>query len=336
MNRFIKLLVLPAAFGAAYFLPNLGFAQAPAAVTPPSASYGPSGAELSSRYAGYVPQIVSASNSNDKATLIGIADELMLIEDSNTRGDEDEKYFLIGYAKRNAGDLSGAIQAFKQSLEFRDNSPNTRYLLALTHKESGNCEDALKDLDQLRFLMGSETASSFLMRADCLARLNRQPEADLVIAAGRKAFAGDLPIKKLSLSFKAKAMALGAVLDELQTNELESDLPDLAAANPDDSNIQIMYGKTLLKKGDVLTKNAELDTALAIATKEVEKSAYKNEKAVKLLFDVLLKQRKNAEVVQLLKTLEANQPKNSELLASAKKQFEIETQGLRILKYDRR
>ena len=130
-------------------------------------------------------------------------------------------------------------------------------------------------------------------------------------------------------------MAQGAILNQAQNAELEIDLAELAAASPEDSNIQLMYGKSLLKKGDILTKSAELDQGEKIARDQVEKFKFTNESSIKLLFDILLKKRMNQEAKELLDKAKATLP-NSKLLADCQKQLGIEIEGLKVLKYDRR
>jgi len=303
---------------------------------PPSNSYIPQPSEYTSHFTKAVADIAQALTAKDNGQLKKVSAELLSREESNnTRGDDDEKYFLSGFAKRNAGDIEGAVTDFQKSLEFRQSNPHAHFLLAQSLADLGKCEAALPELDQVRFLLGAEPASGYLLRAQCLSKLDRQPEADTLITAGRKVYFSDIAIKKLSLSFKAKAMAQGAILDDAQTAELEGDLVDLAAANPDDSNIQLMYGKSLLKKGDILTKSVELDTAESIARTQVEKFNYKNEVSMKLLFDVLLKKRRNSDAQEVLDKFKQSLP-DSQVLADCQKQFEIEVKGLKVLKYDRR
>jgi predicted Zn-dependent protease len=311
------------------------FGQATASV-PPSNNYIPTTSEFSPRFSSSVTNIVSALTTKDKDKLKSLASEILSQDESNnTRGDEDEKFFLAAFAQRHGGDLIAAAENFQKSIDERQSNPHAHFLLAQTYADLARCQDVFTELDQVRFLLGSEPAASYLLRGQCLAKLNRQPEADTLITSARKAFPSDTQIKKLSLSFKAKAMSLGAILSDTQSAELEGDLSDLAQANPEDSNIQLMYGKSLLKKGDILTKSTELDTAEKIAQEQVKKFNFKNETSVKLLFDVLLKKRKNDEAQEVLNKAKVALP-DSKVLADCQKQLEIEVKGLKVLKYDRR
>jgi len=303
---------------------------------PPSNEYVPQASEFSPHFSSAVTEIKAALEAKDKERLKRLSAELLSREETNsTRADEDEKYFLSAFAKRNAGDLDGAVTDFRKSIEFRQSNPYAHFLLAQTYADLARCQEVFGELDQVRFLLGTEPPAGYLLRGGCLSKLDRQPEADALITTARKAYPGNVQIKKLSLSFKAKALSKGLILDDAQTAELEGDLSDLAAANPDDSNIQIMYGKSMLKKGDILTKSSELDEAEKVARNQVGKFQYKNETADKLLFDVLLKKRAVSEAQEVINKARSVIP-DSQVLIDCQKQLDIEVKGLKVLKYDRR
>jgi len=302
----------------------------------PSATYLPEASEFSPSYSGIISEISSSIATKDKAQLLNLVSRLSEREESNsTRGDDDEKYFLSGFLKRSAGDLHGAVEDFKKSIEFRQSNPHAHFLLAQSLADLDRCQEVFSELDQVRFTTGSEPAAGYLLRAQCLAKLNRQPEAESIIALGRKAYSADSQIKKLSLMFKANAMSSGAILTDAQMTELDGDLAELAVANPEDLNIQLMYGKSLLKKGDILTKSIELDTAEKIAQTLVDKSVYRDEASIKLLFDVFLKKRLSNKAQDVLNRGKLELPE-SKVIANCQKQLKIEVEGLKVLKYDRR
>lgn len=334
MNPYSKILVISAL---CLFTPLLSSFADPVPVgTIPSTNYVPVATEFSPRFSEVIAKINSLVEAKDKEQLKIVANELLINEEANTgRGDEDGSYFLSAYAKRHAGDLTGAVEDFKKSIEYRQNNQNAHFLLAQTYADLNQCEQVFSELDQVKFSLGYDTQPSYFLRSQCLLKLNRQPEAEVIIAAARKAFPADTQIKKLSLSLKAKALSEGAILSDAQNTELESDLAELAAANPEDSNIQLMYAKSLLKKGDILTKSTELDQGEKIARAQVEKFNFSNESSVKILFDILLKKRMNKEAQEILDKGKEKLP-DSKVLADCQKQLSIEIEGLRVLKYDRR
>lgn len=333
MNFFAKLLVISVICLLAR--ESAVFAQ-PSNTLVPVQSYTPVATDFSPNFADDIKRIDSLVQSKDKEALNVVAEELLARQEAGPgRGDEYESYFLAGFAKLSAGDLVGAQRELAKSIEFRQSNPNAHLLLAQTYFELDRCQDVLLELDQVKFLSGSETASSYLLRAQCLAKLDRQLEAETLLTAARKVCPGDTQIKKLSLLFKSKALSQGAILNDAQTAELEGDLPELAAANPEDTKIQLMYGNYLLKKGDILTKSLELDLGEKIAREQVAKFNLSNEDSIKLLFDILLKKRMNKEANDLLLKAREKLPR-SKLLEECQKQLSIEVEGLRVLKYDRR
>lgn len=245
------------------------------------------------------------------------------------RGAEDERLFLIGYTRYHLKQYPEAIDALQRSLAIRDGNPLARFFLGAGLQKAGRCEESLKELDVAKWLLNESNSELLLTSAECLVALGRQPEAQTVLDEANKLAGANSEIKKLIVSLRAGAIGSGAPEAVLQSG---ADLTVLAKENPNDRQIQGLYAKMLIHKGDPLLNAADLDEGERVAKNFAESSNYTDEQAVKLVFDARLKHHDYdgaREVVEMgLKAVP-----QSTIYATALKQLSIEETGLQTLRY---
>jgi thioredoxin-like negative regulator of GroEL len=245
------------------------------------------------------------------------------------RGLEDERLFLSGFSLFHLGKTKEALSTLRESLAIRGSNPEAQYYVLLSLKKTGQCQQVLKELDNLKFLVGKNHHEALILQAECLITLQRTEESKPVIADLTK-LAQRLPeARQWLLKFRRSEIQSGAI----EAGSLGVDLKEAAEANPDDYKVQALYARALLKKGDPLFAPEELKQAEQISKRAFEKSGQKDEQAFRALFDVLLKMRRYSEAEELLEQATISIGENSSQVSAARRQLDIERKGLDTLRF---
>ncbi len=246
-----------------------------------------------------------------------------------SRGYSDELWFIIGLSSEALGELPQALEAYDKASQFSVRDPLPRFRHALLRKKQQEFRPALDELKEVLWQARASEHEVLFVMAECLHALGLDEEAKTHLERARAMNPQFAPALRLLVQTRMKLISTAQLPGEKLAAEslIIADLQALTAIEPNDRESQLQLTRMLLKSSDPLFDSAQLKRGQALATQVAEESKYKDETAVRLLFDIHLKLKdlKAAEDVAL-RGLKANP--NSATLKDAQAQLAIETESV--------
>ena len=271
-----------------------------------------------------------SSETTSKELLEGTIASLSAQKDSIGRGLEDELYFLLGYANELSGDPKRAISAYDQSLARRSRNPLVMFRKAVALRSSQQCAKALEIFTEIEWITTSFKHEVQFERALCQKDLEQAPAAFATLLEVERSAPDFKPAKELLTQWRIQG------LDFTPTNRINRQLAQTVAdelsnkiqAADASTDEQITLAQILVKKSDPLVHTEDLKRAEEIAARIASDSDFRNEKAVRVLFDSQVKLGNLAEAERTITRGIASLPK-SETLLEAVRQLAILREGAR-------
>ncbi|MFN8389520.1 MAG: tetratricopeptide repeat protein [Bdellovibrionota bacterium] len=250
---------------------------------------------------------------------------LQALERSLNRGYADQAAFLRGFAQEGLNQNKEALSSYKEALSIRPNNMLALFRHALLLKQMNRCNEALPELHEVAWQVKPLSYELDFLAGECLIALNR---ADEGLASLQAAYAKNPSFPPLARKMAdTRKNVLAQTADPKKRSDLEAQLVNdynsILRQNPDDRETSIALASLLMRVNDPLLESGKLSKAEALVQKLAESSSYKDDVAVRMLFQIQLRQGDLASAEQTLNRGLQAAPSSKEL-ASAKQQFEIE------------
>lgn len=249
----------------------------------------------------------------------------LLSELSVSRGLEDERLFLIGFASELLGDNQQAVRSYAESLNIRKSAPLVRFRLAEALRALGNCSDALTQLKEIGWLSEEDKWEVGFARARCLADSDQKGPAIRALEDVQELRPDYRPASDLLLKLRVDVVNAGGTKPD-DEKKVREDLTALLADKPSDSESGLVLAKLLIKRGDPLLAAEDLKKGESLAATVAEQSHFQNDAAVRLLVDAQIKRGDLDSAERNLIRGLAVTPASTTLLEAAR-QLEIEKEG---------
>ena len=269
------------------------------------------------------PTGVVTPSSEAKALLLQSIERADAMKESAPRGLLDEIFLLEGFAFELLGEGSKAVSAYDQSLKLRSLNPLVMFRRGMAHKVANDCPRAIAQFDEVLWASERLAHEVWYAEAQCQLIVGRADLAVALLEKGRKKAPQHAPTSKLLLETRMKAFeASPRSIDNAIAAKMTAELSALADDKPNDSATSLMLAKLLVKKSDPLVAMGDLLRGEKIALQLAEKSAFRDEQSVRLIYDAQIKRGdyKAAEHT-LTRGLSANP--TSKPLLDASKQLEV-------------
>lgn len=238
---------------------------------------------------GLVPgTTLSAEKSAAVRGAITTADSMMR---SSDRTFQDELLFLSGFAYELLGDQHKAAERYQRSLALKSTNPLVLFRHAVTLKKLNRCTDAVATLREVAWEAKSFAYESYYLIGECYDTLGKPADAKLAYDKAYTQNPKFVPVlKKMVAAEKAE---YEKTADPRKRAALEvkllKDFDALAEAGANDRDTLMMLASLLVNNGDPLLHSDNLKRGLKLSQELCQRSGYKDEGAVHLLFEAYRK-----------------------------------------------
>jgi tetratricopeptide (TPR) repeat protein len=246
---------------------------------------------------------------------------------SSSRGYHDELWFLEGLVYERTSKLDSALAAYTKSIELDSRRPEAVFRKAVVLEKMQRYEPASETIREYFWLSKFNHHEARLVLARCLCKINQceagLKEAETALEKNPRF------VPALEFVVAQKQEMLSAIQDPLKKVELSAqitaDQTRLARIAPSNRGAALGHARQALDHADPLLHADKLIEAESIAKKYVDSSDFKDEEAVRLLFDIYVRKGETASAATVL---ERGLPKNptSARLLEAKRQLEIQSE----------
>ena len=242
-----------------------------------------------------------------------------------SRGYRDELYFLRGLLHEARGDTDAALNDYKTSLTYRASNPVPLFRHAFLLKSKNNCKGAIPEFKEVRWRTIAAEHETLYLLAECQIAENDKESALKSLELAYAKNPEFTPAGKLLLELRGEILA--SAKDPAKKAQLEQEtiqyLIKVTRQNPADKDSALQLARLLLKSGDPLLNPDKLQQAEALARKVVKDTGFKDEFAVRLLFDSQVKRRDLPNAEKTLRQGLKISP-NSKILVEANEQLALE------------
>lgn len=206
---------------------------------------------------------------------------------SSDRTFQDELLFLSGFAFELLGEQRKAAERYQRSLALKSTNPLVLFRHAVTMKNLNHCPDAIAALREVAWEAKSYAYEAYYLIGECYETMGKSADAKL---AYDKAYAQNpkfVPVLRRMVA--AEKAEYEKTADPRKRAVLEAkllkDFDALAEAGSSDRESLMMLASLLVNNGDPLLHADNLKRGLKLSQDLCQRSNFKDEAAVHLLFE---------------------------------------------------
>jgi tetratricopeptide (TPR) repeat protein len=274
--------------------------------------------------AGEVGTLWNSPNAN-KAKLQQVIAKIRGELNTEPRGYHDQLWFLLGLAQEKLGDNKSAISSYKNAYKLRGYNVLPLFRQAFLERKQNNTKKASTLFSELLWRTDKYRYEIFFQLAECDLAENNKEGAYRYLQRANVLNPNYVPALKELNKIKMDALPTMAdpILKQTTKQTVVSNLNKIASQEPNDRESALALAKILLQESDPLLHQDKIARAESYIKNIVKKSDYKDEEAVKLLFDAQIKMRDLVAAENTANLGLAKLP-NSAVLKEAKQQLEVE------------
>lgn len=244
---------------------------------------------------------------------------------SEPRGYHDQLWFLLGLSQEKLGDTKSAISSYRNAYTLRGYNVVPLFREALIERNQNNTKKASTLFKELLWRTDKYRYEIFYQLAECNIAENNKEKAYYYLQRANVLNPNYVPALKQLNKIKIEALPTIAdpILKQTTKQTVVNDLNKIANQEPNDRESSLALAKIILQESDPLLHQDKIAKAENMIKKIVENSGYKDEEAVKLLFDAQVKKR-DLVAAENTVNLGLERMPNSEALKESKQQLDVE------------